>query len=250
MGPADHLRALHEAPELLVLVNVWDAAGARTVAALEACPALATASWAIAAAHGVADGALDRELMLAAVGRICAAVDVPVSADLEAGYGDAGETVARAIEAGAAGCNLEDACGPAEQHAERVGAARAAGDRAGVPIVINARTDVFLRPDGDVADAEQRGLRYLGAGADCVFAIGLTDRDRIGRLGEAFEGRLSLLASPATPPLGELAALGVARVSFGPGFMGAALAALRDGAEQALALGELPDSLAFRPPGF
>src|SRR5438045_687210 len=134
---AEELRRLHDAPELLVLPNVWDAASARTVAALPACRALATPSAGIAAAHGVLDGELGAEAMVEAVGRIARAVGLPVSADLEDGYGDAGATVAAAVDAGAVGCNLEDRGGDPCEHAERVAAARAAGDAAGVPVVIN-----------------------------------------------------------------------------------------------------------------
>ncbi|HEX5923866.1 MAG TPA: isocitrate lyase/phosphoenolpyruvate mutase family protein, partial [Baekduia sp.] len=110
---AQELRRLHADPAILVLVNVWDAASARTVASVPGCRAIATASWAIAAAHGLADGeAIGREGMLAAVGCVASAVDLPVTADLEGGYGetpaDVGETIARAIDAGAVGCNLED----------------------------------------------------------------------------------------------------------------------------------------------
>src|SRR5690242_12464193 len=114
---ADALRQLHADPELLVLVNAWDAASARTIAGAPGCRAIATASWSIAAAHGVADGeVLSRDTMLAAVRRIAHAVDVPVTADLETGYGqtpaDVGETIGAAIAAGAVGCNLEDAMRP------------------------------------------------------------------------------------------------------------------------------------------
>src|SRR3954447_22762939 len=193
---AEELRRLHEAPELLALPNVWDAASARTVAALPACRALATPSAGIAAAYGVRDGDLGAERMVEAVGRIAQAVELPVSADLEDGYGDAGTTVAAAIEVGAVGCNLEDGCGDPGEHAERVAAARAAGEAAGVPVVINARTDVFVRGGGDVDDAIARGRAYLEAGADCVFAIGARDPEELRAMGEAFGGRLSVYAAP------------------------------------------------------
>src|SRR3954451_5932351 len=121
---AEELRRLHAAPEPLVLVNAWDAASARTVAAAPGCKAIATASWSIAAAHGFKDGEnVDLDTMLAAVKLVADAVELPVTADLERGYGDAGATLARAIEAGAVGCNLEDsdASGeliPKDQHAK------------------------------------------------------------------------------------------------------------------------------------
>src|SRR4051812_31111876 len=149
---AEELRALHTDPAILVLVNVWDAASARTVASVPGCRAIVTASWAIAAAHGVADGeAIGRDAMLAVVGCIAAATELPVTADLEGGYGvppaDVAETVAWAIEAGAVGCNLEDGLQAArelrdaEESAARVAAARRRADAEGIPIVINARTD-------------------------------------------------------------------------------------------------------------
>lgn len=257
------LRAAHHDSALLVLVNVWDAVSARTVAAVPGCRALATASWSIAAAAGVPDGeVLGRSAMLAAVARIAAAVDLPLSADLEAGYGpDAAgvaETVAAAIEAGAVGCNLEDGTIgdgppllPAAEHAERVAAARVAGERAGVPIVINARTDVFLRGVGPAAGrvelAIERGRQYLAAGADCVFVPGAADPEELGRLVAGMGGPVSVLAGPAGPALPELERIGVARASLGPGSLGVAMAALQDAATVLLAGGPLPPTLGFRP---
>jgi 2-methylisocitrate lyase-like PEP mutase family enzyme len=246
---AEALRRLHDAPELLVLPNVWDAASARTVAALPGCAAVATASWAIAAAQGIEDGgAIGAQRMVSCVRTICSAVDLPVTADLEDGYGDAGAVVAAAIDAGAVGCNLEDRMGDLAEHAARVAAAREAGDAAGVPLVINARTDVFLGPDPDVEEAIARGRAYLLAGADCVFALGAREPDHLRALSEAFGGRLSVLAAPGWPALSELAALGVARVTFGPGLMGAAYAALSEIAATLLAGAAPPDSMRFRPP--
>jgi 2-methylisocitrate lyase-like PEP mutase family enzyme len=255
---AAELRRLHEAAELLVLVNVWDAASARTVASAPGCRAVATASWSIAAAHGVADGDLPPADMLAAVGRIAAAVDLPLTADLEDGYGDAGETVAAAIAAGAVGCNLEDGTGDPDaplrstvEHSARVAAARAAGEAAGVPLVVNARTDVFLAAAGPPADrlgaAIERGRAYRAAGADCIFVPGVADAAAIERLVGDMGAPVSVLATPQGPPLAELQRLGVARVSFGPGPMGVAMAALRRAAEALHAGGALPDDLAHRP---
>src|SRR4051812_24273 len=147
---ADALRALHVPGDPVVLVNVWDAASARVVASAPGCAAIATASWAIAAAHGFGDGEqIPRDEMIAAVGLIARSVELPVTADLERGYADAGETIALAIEAGAVGCNLEDSdpgdtLRPTSEHAARVAAARANGEELRVPVVINARTDVFI----------------------------------------------------------------------------------------------------------
>jgi 2-methylisocitrate lyase-like PEP mutase family enzyme len=253
---ADELRRLHAAPEPLVLVNAWDATSARVVAGTAGCRAIATASWAIAAAHGYPDGeAIPLDTMLASVKTIADAVELPVSADLERGYGDAGATVARAIEAGAVGCNLEDSTGEGglvavEQHVAAVEAARAAGEAAGVPLVINARTDVYLR---DVIPAEERlvaalerGAAYLDAGADCIFVPGVRDLATIESLVKEMGGPISLLLGAGGPPLAELARLGVARVSYGPGPMGVAMAALSRAAASLLAGEEPPADLAFR----
>jgi 2-methylisocitrate lyase-like PEP mutase family enzyme len=256
---ANALRQAHLDPELLVLVNVWDAISARTVAAVPGCRALATASWSIAAAYGVDDGEqLTRDEMIDAVARIARAVELPVTADLEAGYGSdaaaVGETIAAAIEAGAVGCNLEDGTSddlrPADEHAARIAAARAAGERAGVPIVINGRTDVFLdevgAPEERVDLALERGRRYAEAGADCIFVPGAGKPDDLRRLVAEMGAPVSVLAGARGPSPAELQALGVARVSVGPGSLGVALTALRSGAETLLR-GELPDGLGFRP---
>jgi 2-methylisocitrate lyase-like PEP mutase family enzyme len=260
---ADELRRLHAGAAPLVLPNVWDAVSARTVAAQPGCRAVATASWSVAAALGRPDGEmLGREEMLAAVARVASAVEVPVTADLETGYGGSAAavcaTIADAIAAGAVGCNLEDGVPgglrPADEAAERVAAAVAAGRAAGVPVVVNARTDVYLRPPGArpgdaFATAGARGRAYREAGADCVFVPGAADAGLIGALVREI-GPVSVLAGPASPPLAELARLGVRRVSFGPGTLGVAMAALRDAAARLLAgEGPYPPELAFRPPG-
>ncbi len=256
---AERLRALHVPGDPLILVNVWDAASARTVAALPGCRAIATASWGIAAAHGVADGErLSRAEMLAAVGRIAAATELPVTADLERGYGEeprqVAETVAGAIAAGAVGANLEDGTrDPARPltatatHARKVQMARGRAEAEGVPFVINARTDVFLRGAGGLDEALERGRAYAAAGADCIFVPGVGDPATVGALVEGLPIGVNVLATPAGPTLAELARLGVARISHGPGPMGVALAALRRAAEGLLAGGELPEDLAFRP---
>jgi len=232
---AHDLRALHVAPELLVLVNVWDVASAQVVAGMPGCRALATASAAVAAAYGVDDGErIPLELHLAMVERICGAVDLPVTVDLERGYGYVPATVGAAIEAGAAGCNLEDDLCPTQEMVERVRDAVTAGQVRQVPLVVNARTDVYLlgadRPEADLlAEAVRRGRSYLAAGADCVFVPGCTDEASIAAMAAAFgPGRLSLLAVPGTPPPARLAELGVARVSHGPYPQRHAMAALAD----------------------
>lgn len=232
---AVELLRLHTDPDLLVLVNVWDVISAKVVADLPGCRALATASHAIAASHGYPDGEkIPLDLMIAAVGRIAAAVDLPVTADLESGYADPATTVRRAIEVGVVGANLEDRMQPLAASVAAVAAAVAAAQSEGVPFVLNARTDAFLRAQGRdraevVADAVIRGRAYLDAGADCVFVPGRLDRTTVGELVAGIgERKVSLLAIPGSVPVSELAELGVARVSYGPWSQRIALTALAD----------------------
>lgn len=220
---AETLRVLHADPRLLVLVNVWDVASARTVADLPGTRALATASAAVADVHGFPDGEqIPLELHLAAVARICAATTLPVTADLERGYGDVAATIAGALAAGAVGANIEDDLCPVPEMRARVRDAVTAGRAHGIPLVLNARTCVWLRrPEWDegtrLREGIERGLAYLDEGADCVFAPGCTDEESIRRLvGELGPGRLSLLAVPGLPAPERLEELGVARVSHGP----------------------------------
>jgi 2-methylisocitrate lyase-like PEP mutase family enzyme len=233
---AERLLALHRAPEILVLPNAWDAATAKLFERLGAA-AIATTSAPIAWSLGRPDGeAISRDEMIAVVERIARAVGVPVTADLEAGYGDAGATAEAAIAAGAVGLNLEDGnedgddpLVPTEVHAERIKAVREVADRDAVPLVINARTDVFLRQVGKRWDrfdrAVERANAYLDAGADCAFLVGVADAELIRRLVEAIEGPVSVLAREGSPPIAELEQLGVARVSIGPGLARTALTA-------------------------
>jgi len=248
---AEELRRLHAAPEPLVLVNAWDAVSARVVADAGA-RAIATASWSIAAARGYEDGEqIPLDQMIDAIGIVARAVELPVTADLERGFGDAGATVARAIEAGAVGCNLEDSDGtgdlvPVEAHIAAVQAARAAGEAAGVPIVINARTDVFL--EGRALDeAVERARAYLGAGADVVFVPGVGDVDTLEQLVIKIRGPISVFGGANGPTLDELARLGIPRVSYGPGPLGSAMAALGRTAKTLLGGGAPPADLANRP---
>ncbi len=252
-GLAGRLRALLTDPPILVLVNVWDAASARTVAALPGCRAIATGSWPIAAALGMPDGeAMPRADMLAAVARIAAAVDLPVTADLEAGYGDdpaeVGETVARAIGVGVVGCNLEDRRRPVAEAAARIAAARARADAEGVPLVVNARLDLSFDGEADLDEAVVRARAYLDAGADSIFPIRARGADLLGRLVGRIGAPVNALGVPGGPSVRELEALGVARVSFGPGPLGAALAALSRTGAELLAGAAVADDLSFRPP--
>jgi 2-methylisocitrate lyase-like PEP mutase family enzyme len=238
-SPSDRARellTLHTDPTLLTLVNVWDVASARVVARTEGTRAIATASHAIAAMYGYEDGErIPRDLMLEAVGRIVEAVDLPVTADLEAGYGDAAETVRRAIGLGVVGCNIEDQLRPVAEAAAIVGSVMTAAAEEGVPdFVLNARTDAFLRAgDRDaeavLADAIERGLAFLDAGAPVVFVPGRLTEDQVVDLVDALgPQRLTMLPVPGAPPLSRLQELGVARVSFGPFPQRVALTALQE----------------------
>jgi 2-methylisocitrate lyase-like PEP mutase family enzyme len=236
---ADRFRRLHSDPAILVLVNAWDVASARTVAAVPGCQAIATASHSIAAALGYQDGEhIPVQLMLATIARITAAVDLPVTADLESGYGDVAATVSGAIRAGAVGGNIEDGLRPLPDALHAVESAVAAGQPAG--FVLNARTDAYLldqhsSPDHVLAEAITRGRAFLDAGADCVFVPGCRDPEHITELVAAFgRGRLSLLGVPGLPPPQRLEALGVARVSYGPYPQRWALEALATKAEELL----------------
>ena len=232
---ATALLTLHTDPQLLTLVNVWDVASARAVAQVEGTRAIATASHAIAAMYGYEDGEqIPRDLMLEAVGRIVDAVDLPVTADLEAGYGDAAETVRRAVALGVVGCNIEDQLKPLAEAARIVESVMRVAAAEGVPdFVLNARTDAFLEagdrhPDDVLADAVERGRAFLDAGAPVVFVPGRLTEEQVGALAEALgPRRLTLLPAPGSPPLARLAELGVARVSFGPFPQRVALTALQ-----------------------
>ncbi|MEV1294696.1 isocitrate lyase/phosphoenolpyruvate mutase family protein [Pseudonocardia sp. NPDC049635] len=245
---ATTLQQLHAAPELLVLVNVWDAITAKVVAETPGTTALATASHGIAASHGYDDGEnIPREEMIAAVGLIArTAGDLPVTADLEAGYGDPGGTVARAIDVGVVGANLEDQMKPLAESVKAVEAAVAAAASAGVDFVLNARTDAFLRagdrdPSAVLDDAVERGRAYLEAGASNVFVPGKLDESQVTRLVEELgERKVNLIGIPGSIPLGTAQRLGVARVSYGPWSQNVALTALAKLAEDVYAGGGLP----------
>src|SRR6476661_4055228 len=174
------LLELHEAPEILVLTNVWDVVSAQVVAATDGVRALATASHSIASSFGYPDGEnIPLDLHLDMVGRIAAAVELPVTMDFEAGYGDAGETARRAIDAGVVGGNLEDQMKPLDDAVAAVEAVLRAGRDAGIDFVLNARTDVFVRAEqgadrGElIAEAIRRGKAFLEAGAPVVFVPGV-----------------------------------------------------------------------------
>jgi 2-methylisocitrate lyase-like PEP mutase family enzyme len=228
---AEQFRALHVPGRPLVLFNAWDPGSAKAVAAGGAL-AIATGSWSVAAANGYADGEkFPFDLAIDNLARIANSVALPVTIDLESGYGEHPESVAesvrRAIRAGAIGCNLEDsvpgsgALRAADDQARRLAAARSAAAGLELPFFINARTDLFLGSapathGALVADAIARAAAYAEAGADGFFVPGLADKELIARLVAASPLPINIMVTDATPPLKDLADLGVARVSHGP----------------------------------
>lgn len=242
---AELLRALHRGPDILVLPNAWDAVSAR-IFETEGFPAIATTSAGVANALGYSDGgAVPPREMIEAVARIARAVKVPVTADIEHAYGASPAAVAdnvlRVIAAGAVGINIEDIVPGATEledlklQADKIAAIARAAKTAGVRLVINARTDVFLReigaPEGRLALAIERGKAFIAAGADCVFVPFARDPDTIRALVQGI-GPINVLATKGVPPVHELKALGVARVSVGSGPHRATLALTRDIARQ------------------
>jgi 2-methylisocitrate lyase-like PEP mutase family enzyme len=235
-------RALHSGPEILVLPNVWDVASARLIED-SGYQAIATTSAGIAFSLGYPDGQkISREEMLASIARIVRAVKLPVSADVEAGYGDKPEdaalTARAVVEAGAVGVNLEDATGDPERplvdlplQLEKIQTVRETARELNVPLVLNARTDVYLLEVGDADkrydEALDRLQAFRDAGADCAFLPGVRDPETIRRMVRDLGFPLNILAGPGSPSVPELHRLGVARVSLGSGPMRAAMGVLR-----------------------
>jgi 2-methylisocitrate lyase-like PEP mutase family enzyme len=241
---------LHTAPEILVLANVWDVVSAEVVAGIDGVRALATASHSIAATFGFPDGEnIPLNLHLDMVGLIVAAVDLPVTMDFEAGYGDPGDTARRAIEIGVVGGNLEDQMKPLDEAVAAVEAVLRAGRDAGIDFVLNARTDAFVRaepgtsPEEKLAEAIRRGRAYLEVGAPVVFVPGAIARNDIEALVDAFgPQKLSVISVPGRSlPVRELQELGVGRVSTGPFTQRVALTALQDATAELLSGGVLPE---------
>jgi 2-methylisocitrate lyase-like PEP mutase family enzyme len=245
-------REMHAGPKILILPNAWDVARAR-VLEVAGFGAIGTTSAGIAASLGYPDGErVPFDEMLRAVWRITEAVMIPVTADIETGYGvnegAVAETVRSLIHAGAVGINLEDGTDNARSpltdltfHAAKVRAARQAAESAGVPVVINARTDGYLLEVGEpvlrLRETISRAKAYLEAGADCIFVPGLGDADVIATLVREIAAPINILAGRGVPTIPELAELGVARVSVGSGLMRAALALVRSAAEELLSAG-------------
>jgi 2-methylisocitrate lyase-like PEP mutase family enzyme len=249
-------RRLHRGPDLLLLANAWDAGSARLVESLGA-RAVATTSAGVAWSHGYPDGdALPVPLLAATVAAIARAVRVPISADIEGGYAQTpagvGDVVARIVEAGAVGINIEDGSAPPDLLCAKIAQTKQAAARHGVDLFVNARTDVYLRglvPEAErVAETLARARRYREAGADGLFVPGLTAAEEIRAVASGIRLPLNLLAWPGLPAAAELAQLGVRRLSAGSGIAEAAWGRaaarakdfLRDGRSEPLSEGAMP----------
>lgn len=240
------LKALHEAPQILQVVNVWDAISARTVAAVASTTAIATAGHSIAASYGYPDGGMPLEVALAGAKTVVDAVDLPVTADLDDGYEHPDETVRRAIGLGIVGANVEDRLRPLDESVARVRAIVQAAESEGVAFQLNARTDAIVRGgdrpmDARVVDAIERGRAFLNEGAALVFVPGAVERSVVERLVDGLgRGRLSIIGLPGALPAAEYEAMGVARISYGPLTQRVALRALRDLATDLYSGGVVP----------
>jgi 2-methylisocitrate lyase-like PEP mutase family enzyme len=239
---AEELRRLHGGPRMLVLPNTWDAASARVMEGL-GYPAIATTSAGVAFALGYPDGQrVTRDEMLEMVGRIAHAVRVPVTADMESGYGktpkEIAETAKAIVASGAVGLNFEDITGDTPDthvelplQVEKIKTLREVSASLGVSLVINARTDVYLMPIGPEATRFERTVErlraYRAAGADCLFAPGVRDLATIERLVKAVDAPLNVLIQPGSPTIAELEKIGAARASAGSAVMRATLGLAR-----------------------
>ncbi|MFI5802465.1 isocitrate lyase/phosphoenolpyruvate mutase family protein [Streptomyces sp. NPDC051561] len=240
------LHSLHRTPGApLLLPNAWDVASALVIEQAGAS-AVATTSAGVAWSLGFPDGdALDRDRAVELIARVAAAVRVPVTADIEGGFAESaegvGETVAAVIAAGAVGVNLEDGNRTPMEQTGRIAAARAAADKAGIPLFLNARIDTFLfglgEESGRLQETIGRMHAYVGAGADGVFVPGVTDPETIAALVAAIDVPLNLLVGPGAPTVAELAELGVSRISLGGAVSGAAYAVARRATEELLTAG-------------
>ena len=215
-------RRMHLEPPVLVLPNAWDVASAKVLAALPGCRALATSSGAVARSLGYEDGEnAPAAVMIDSASRIAGAVDVPVTADLEAGYGDPVGTARGAWKGGLVGINFEDSPRDEllriEQQSAHIRAIREA-----VPeLVINARVDVFLNGSGEIDEAVERANAYLAAGADCAYPI-FCPPETVAELAQRIDGPINVLLTPKMPSAAELGALGAARLTWGAGLAGLA----------------------------
>ncbi len=249
---AEKFLALHHEPKLLVLPNIWDPLGARLLEGL-GYPAVATASAAVAYSLGYDDGQkIKFDAMLDVIERIASSVAVPMTADLERGYAEhpqeIAENIRQVMHAGAVGINFEDSSfeggplQPIDFQCERIQAIRNMADKEGIPLVINARIDVFMR-SADISRSEKiaetisRGKAYLDAGADCLYPIGPGDVETLKRIREETEAPINVYASKLAASMKELAAIGISRLSLGPGLIRASLTTMRNVAQQLLDYG-------------
>ena len=247
MSTADIFHDLHAGPDILILANAWDAGSARVIETLGA-RAIATSSAAVCWAHGYADGHhLPVEFLTVSVREITRVVSIPVSCDFEGGYSDdlptVAENIAKVIDAGAVGINIEDGRDSPELLAAKIGVVREAATKAGVNLFINARTDVFLKGlaepgEASVAEALRRGALYRDAGADGLFVPWVVEPDHIRTIATACGLPLNVIAKPGLASAAELAQLGVRRLSGGTGPARAALYALKTAATAFLATGD------------
>lgn len=260
---AEAFRKLHLGPGVLVLPNAWDGGSARLLASL-GFPALATTSSGVAWALGKVDGEnLTVEEMLGVVSRVTSVAGVPVTADMEAGYAQTArglaENIRKVIKTGAIGINLEDGTREHDRplvdvstQLERLQAAREASDEMGVPLFINARTDVYLagvgKPAGRLDRAIERALAYLQVGADSIFVPGVTDADTIVRLVQSIPAPLNLILMEGTPPVAELERLGVRRLSTGGRLAAAAMGLVKSAAEEIRERGTYAETLRWALP--
>jgi len=242
---ASAFHRLHAPGQLLVLPNAWDAASARLMESLGAA-AIATTSSGLCWSHGYADGrSIPREILVGAVAEIVRVTSLPVSVDVEAGYAAepkrVAETVVAVIDAGAVGINLEDGSAPPELLAAKIEAVKQAAKASGVDLFVNARTDVYLKrltpPERAASETIARARRYAEAGCDGLFVPGLAETGAIRAIAAAGRVPLNLMVLPQLPPVAELRACGVRRVSAGSAVCAAALGAARRAAKQLLAEG-------------
>jgi len=228
---AEALLSLHTDGGLLVLPNIWDPIGARILAS-KGYPAVATASAAVSASLGYEDGEkINRSTLIDVLGRIARSVDVPVTADIETGYGESLSelelTARQVIESGVVGVNIEDSLGKGaglravDEQCRRISTLRQIADSQGAHLVINARVDSFVAPsfgNGRQAmeEAVMRARAYAEAGADCIYPIGPGDEATVRMLRDRIESPINILGSPTAAPLSVLREIGINRVSFGP----------------------------------
>ena len=240
---AKTFRALHKGGEMLILPNIWDPLGARLLESL-GYAAIATASASVAFTNGYDDGEqIPLHDALTRISEITRIVNVPVSADFESGYAGDDVTLQRNIDlllqTGVVGLNFEDynarsgALYPIDVQCKRIKVIRKAAEAAGIPFFINARTDVYLRPnlytqDQKLSETSTRGKAYLDAGADCIFPPGMKDKEELSKVIQTLQAPVNVIAIPGIPDFKTMEDIGVARLSLGPGYLKIAIKAMKD----------------------